>query len=48
VRQGLELHRPSTLDCTVTARHGVAVSATVTGHVVPVGAGQIAVPPFVG
>jgi trans-2,3-dihydro-3-hydroxyanthranilate isomerase len=48
VRQGLELHRPSTLDCTVTARDGVAVSATVTGYVVPIATGQIAVPPFVG
>jgi trans-2,3-dihydro-3-hydroxyanthranilate isomerase len=48
VRQGAELHRPSTLDCTVTARDGMAVSTTVTGHVVPVAAGQIAVPPFIG
>jgi trans-2,3-dihydro-3-hydroxyanthranilate isomerase len=48
VRQGLELHRPSTLECTVTARDGVALSATVTGHVVPVAAGTISVPPFVG
>jgi trans-2,3-dihydro-3-hydroxyanthranilate isomerase len=48
VRQGIELHRPSTLACTVTAAAGVAVSATVTGHVVPVARGEIAVPPFVG
>jgi trans-2,3-dihydro-3-hydroxyanthranilate isomerase len=48
VRQGLELHRPSTLDCVVTARDGAAVSATVTGRVVPVAAGRVAVPPFVG
>jgi trans-2,3-dihydro-3-hydroxyanthranilate isomerase len=48
VRQGIELHRPSTLDCTVTARDGMAVSATVTGHVVPVATGRIAVPPFIG
>jgi trans-2,3-dihydro-3-hydroxyanthranilate isomerase len=48
IRQGAELHRPSTLDCTVLARDGAAVSATVTGHVVPVATGQIAVPPFVG
>jgi trans-2,3-dihydro-3-hydroxyanthranilate isomerase len=48
VRQGLELHRPSTLECTVTARDGVALSATVTGHVVPVATGTISVPPFVG
>jgi trans-2,3-dihydro-3-hydroxyanthranilate isomerase len=48
VRQGAEIHRPSTLDCTVTAAGGRAVSATVAGHVVPVGTGAIAVPPFVG
>ena len=48
VRQGLELERPSTLDCSVTAADGAAVSATVTGQVVPVGSGEIAVPPFVG
>ena len=48
VRQGLELHRPSTLDCTVRALDGKAVSTTVTGHVVPIASGHIAVPPFVG
>jgi trans-2,3-dihydro-3-hydroxyanthranilate isomerase len=48
IRQGIEMHRPSTLDCTVTARDGAATSATVTGHVVPISAGEIAVPPFVG
>lgn len=48
VRQGVELHRPSTLDCTVLARGGVAVSTTVTGHVVPVATGRIAIPPFIG
>lgn len=48
VRQGVELHRPSTLDCTVTARDGVAVSAMVTGHVVPIARGEIVIPPFVG
>jgi len=48
VRQGIEMHRPSTLSCVVTARAGAAVSATVTGHVVPVAHGEIAVPPFVG
>jgi len=26
----------------------MAVSATVTGHVVPIATGQISVPPFVG
>jgi trans-2,3-dihydro-3-hydroxyanthranilate isomerase len=48
VLQGAEIHRPSTLDCTVTAAAGLAGSATVSGHVVPVAAGEIAVPPFVG
>ncbi len=48
VRQGAELHRPSILDCTVTAAGGVAVGATVSGHVVSVAGGAIAVPPFIG
>jgi trans-2,3-dihydro-3-hydroxyanthranilate isomerase len=48
VWQGLELHRPSTLDCTVRSLDGAAVSTTVTGHVVPIATGRIAVPPFVG
>ncbi|MBO0868775.1 MAG: PhzF family phenazine biosynthesis protein [Micromonosporaceae bacterium] len=48
VRQGYEIHRPSTLDCTVSAVDGVAVRATVAGQVVPVASGRIAVPPFVG
>lgn len=48
IRQGVELHRPSTLDCTVTATGGAATVATVSGHVVPIATGTIAVPPFVG
>jgi trans-2,3-dihydro-3-hydroxyanthranilate isomerase len=48
VRQGAEMLRPSTLDCTVVAADGHAVAATVAGHVVSVAAGRIAVPPFVG
>ncbi|MFY1634363.1 PhzF family phenazine biosynthesis protein [Solwaraspora sp. WMMB335] len=48
VRQGAQLHRPSRLDCTVTALGGRARAATVTGEVVPIATGQIAVPPFVG
>jgi trans-2,3-dihydro-3-hydroxyanthranilate isomerase len=48
VRQGLEMHRPSTLECAVTAVGGKAVLATVTGHVVPIASGEIAIPPFVG
>ncbi|MCW3842082.1 PhzF family phenazine biosynthesis protein [Micromonospora yasonensis] len=48
IRQGVEIHRPSSLACTVTAAGGVAVGATVTGQVVPVARGEITVPPFVG
>jgi trans-2,3-dihydro-3-hydroxyanthranilate isomerase len=48
VRQGIEMHRPSTLECTVSAVDGVAVRVTVTGSVVPVAKGEIAIPPFVG
>jgi trans-2,3-dihydro-3-hydroxyanthranilate isomerase len=48
VRQGIELHRPSTLECVVTASGGVATGATVTGAVVAVASGEIAVPPFIG
>lgn len=45
VRQGAEIGRPSRLECTVVATGGAAVSATVTGGVVPVASGVIAVPP---
>lgn len=48
VRQGMEIHRPSTMECQATARDGAAVRLTVTGAVVPVAKGEIAVPPFVG
>ncbi|MGC5018684.1 PhzF family phenazine biosynthesis protein [Micromonospora sp. DT47] len=48
VRQGVEIHRPSALACTVTALGGSAVGATVSGHVMPVARGEILVPPFVG
>ena len=48
VHQGLEMHRPSLLECAVTASAGVATTATVSGHVVPVASGEIAVPPFIG
>jgi trans-2,3-dihydro-3-hydroxyanthranilate isomerase len=48
VRQGIEIHRPSTLECTVSAVDGHATLATVTGAVVPIARGEIAVPPFVG
>lgn len=45
VRQGVELGRPSRLDCTVTAAAGQAVGATVAGQVVSIARGEIAVPP---
>lgn len=48
VHQGIEMHRPSLLECTVTASAAVATTATVAGHVVPIARGDIAVPPFVG
>ncbi|BCY15080.1 PhzF family phenazine biosynthesis protein [Actinoplanes sp. L3-i22] len=48
VHQGVEMKRPSILDCTVTAESGAATSATVSGHVYPVASGKIAVPPFIG
>ncbi|MEJ3748858.1 PhzF family phenazine biosynthesis protein [Actinomycetes bacterium KLBMP 9797] len=44
VRQGAEIGRPSTLDCTVTAHAGQAVRATVTGAVIPIARGEITVP----
>jgi trans-2,3-dihydro-3-hydroxyanthranilate isomerase len=43
VRQGAEMGRPSTLDCTVTAAAGSAVRATVTGQVVPVAQGTLSI-----
>jgi trans-2,3-dihydro-3-hydroxyanthranilate isomerase len=48
VHQGIEMHRPSLLECTVTAAGGAATLATVSGHVIPVAQGEIKVPPFVG
>jgi trans-2,3-dihydro-3-hydroxyanthranilate isomerase len=48
LRQGAEMHRPSILECTVSARDGVVESTTVTGGVVPVARGELQVPPFVG
>jgi trans-2,3-dihydro-3-hydroxyanthranilate isomerase len=48
IHQGIEMKRPSLLDCTVTATAGRATSATVTGHVCPIAKGEIAVPPFIG
>ncbi|QLQ39126.1 PhzF family phenazine biosynthesis protein [Micromonospora robiginosa] len=48
VRQGIEINRPSSLACTVTASGGTAVGATVSGQVMPVARGEITVPPFIG
>ena len=48
VHQGVELHRPSVLDCAVTAAGGAVTRAQVTGNVVPIARGEMAVPPFVG
>jgi trans-2,3-dihydro-3-hydroxyanthranilate isomerase len=48
VHQGIEMGRPSLLECTVTAAAGRASSATVAGHVVPIAKGEITVPPFIG
>jgi len=48
IHQGLEMGRPSLLECTVTASGGAARTATVSGHVVPVAKGEISVPPFIG
>jgi trans-2,3-dihydro-3-hydroxyanthranilate isomerase len=48
VHQGIEMKRPSLLDCTVTATAGQATSATVTGHVCQIARGEIAIPPFIG
>ena len=44
VEQGAEIGRPSTLSCTVRAEGGRVVEATVTGSVVPIASGRIAVP----
>ena len=41
VRQGVEMGRPSQLDCAVVASGGAAVSVQVTGGVVPVATGRI-------
>jgi trans-2,3-dihydro-3-hydroxyanthranilate isomerase len=48
IHQGIEMGRPSLLECTVTASAGAATSATVAGHVAPIARGEIAVPPFIG
>jgi trans-2,3-dihydro-3-hydroxyanthranilate isomerase len=48
VHQGVEMKRPSLLDCEVVAAGGAVTSATVAGHVYPIARGEITVPPFIG
>lgn len=48
VRQGIEMHRASAMECTVAAERGAVTRTTVAGGVAPVAAGEIVVPPFVG
>jgi trans-2,3-dihydro-3-hydroxyanthranilate isomerase len=48
VHQGEQVHRPSVIRCSVSAVDGEVTAATITGSVVPIAAGEIAVPPFVG
>jgi trans-2,3-dihydro-3-hydroxyanthranilate isomerase len=44
VEQGIEMGRPSRLECTVRAESGAVLETTVAGGVVPVAEGRIAVP----
>jgi trans-2,3-dihydro-3-hydroxyanthranilate isomerase len=44
VTQGVEMGRPSTLQCVVSAAGGLAVAGRVRGSVAPVASGQIEVP----
>jgi trans-2,3-dihydro-3-hydroxyanthranilate isomerase len=44
IHQGVEMGRPSTLACTVTAFGGAVTRATVSGHVAPVASGAIEAP----
>jgi trans-2,3-dihydro-3-hydroxyanthranilate isomerase len=44
VRQGLEIGRPSRMECVVRCRGGRAVELSVTGSVVPVAEGRIRIP----
>lgn len=45
ISQGVEMGRPSTLLGRVRSQDGAAVECRVAGQVVPVGAGEVAVPP---
>jgi trans-2,3-dihydro-3-hydroxyanthranilate isomerase len=44
IRQGAEMHRPSTLEGTVTVHDGQVTATTVRGCVVPVATGRLVVP----
>jgi trans-2,3-dihydro-3-hydroxyanthranilate isomerase len=44
IKQGIEMGRPSQLDCTVTTQGGQVVRTTVRGRVLPVARGEIAAP----
>lgn len=44
VSQGVEMLRPATLACTVTAEAGTVVAVTVAGSVVPIARGEITIP----
>jgi trans-2,3-dihydro-3-hydroxyanthranilate isomerase len=48
VHQGEQLHRPSVLGLALSAADGAVHRITVSGSVVPIARGEIAVPPFVG
>lgn len=45
VEQGIEMGRPSRLECSLEVDDGTITSATVRGSVVPIAQGRIAVPP---
>ena len=44
IRQGLEVSRPASLTCTVTIEDGRPSAGTVTGRVVRVATGKVALP----
>jgi trans-2,3-dihydro-3-hydroxyanthranilate isomerase len=45
VHQGVEMGRPSLLSCTVSTEGGNVVRTTVSGRVIPIASGTMAVPP---
>jgi trans-2,3-dihydro-3-hydroxyanthranilate isomerase len=46
VEQGLEMGRPSRLECVIRTSGGAAVEGRVAGRVTPVAEGRIRVPPI--